>query len=424
MARSPAESSVQSLARPTPGNPFWKRLAAFWSPPLPKSAALEFKAGVARTNLSRLRIFASAIFILTPLALVFDYLYLPRLTRAGAEFLPGLTLLHVILLAGALLLVLATRRGEAQPPGPGRPAEKVLEPLAVLFLLLWSGVFTGYIHPLGAGVGSHLMVVFVTVAFIVQPAPRAVAFPALGLAVLVVMILFLGRDPLQMRLDILNSAGMTLGAILVSQILYRTSVREFVGDQLIARQKRQLERVNERLKSSNERLVRISFLDPLTGIANRRYLDEYLGREWKRAAREGGELALIMADIDHFKAFNDIYGHRAGDECLVKVAGSLEKSLLRGADLVARFGGEEFAAVLPRTDLAGALELAQRMRREVAGLGLDHRGNGPGVVTISLGAASVRPDRDDPPESLIEAADKELYRAKEGGRNRVRPETG
>ncbi len=400
---------------------FSRRLVAFWSPPLPKAAAAEFRSTVVKTNLSRLKIFAYCAIGLTPAMLLIDYLAFLDLSSKSENRLESFLILHSFLVAGAGFLILKLRKRNLVDETPVRVGDQRLEGGAVFFLLNWTAVFTGFIHPLGTGVSSYLVAVFVTVAFIVQSGIRTAALLCLSLAVLVLMILYLGNDPLQMRVDILNATGMTLGAILVSQILYRTSVKEFVSDQLISMQKSQVERANLKLKNTNERLVRISFVDPLTGIANRRYLDEYLGREWKRAFREDERLALIMADIDNFKAYNDLYGHKAGDDCLTKVAGVLERSPLRGTDLVARFGGEEFAVILPRTGLKGALELAERMRRAVQELGLDHRGNGPGVVTVSLGAASFRPGQEEVMESLIEAADRELYKAKEGGRNLVRP---
>ena len=374
-----------------------------------------------KTNLSRLRIFAFGAVGLTPAMLVADYLAFVGHPAPGWHRPAAFLTIHALLVAGAVFLLLKLKNKDLSDKAHARRADYRLETGAVFFLLVWTAVFTGLIHPLGTGVSPYLATMFITVAFIVQSAPRTALLLLLSLGVLVLMILCLGIDPLQMRVDTLNATAMTLGAILVSQILYRTSVREFVSDQLITKQKSQVERVNQKLKDTNERLVRISFLDPLTGIANRRYLDEYLGREWNRAVREGERLALIMADIDNFKAYNDIYGHNAGDDCLVTVAGVLERSPLRGTDLVARFGGEEFAVILPRTGLTGALELAERMRRGVQALGLKHRGNGPGVVTISLGAASFRPKQGEAVESLIEAADKELYQAKEGGRNLVRP---
>ena len=174
------------------------------------------------------------------------------------------------------------------------------------------------------------------------------------------------------------------------------------------------------LKRSRDLLQRMTTLDHLTGIDNRRRFDECLASEWNRAARDGYVLSVVMIDVDHFKNFNDRHGHARGDRCLVRVAAALQGAVMRPADLVARYGGEEFACVLPDTDLAGAWQLAERMRSSVAALAIDH-GNSPVAahVTVSLGVASALPQACTPPHSLIEAADEALYEAKRAGRNCV-----
>lgn len=188
---------------------------------------------------------------------------------------------------------------------------------------------------------------------------------------------------------------------------------------------KELEELTGKLEGANKMLERISVTDALTGIANRRYFDEFMELEWLRAVRDQTPLSLIIGDIDFFKAFNDTYGHQAGDDCLKMVAVALKDALKRPADIVARYGGEEFAAVLPDTDLDGAIIVAEAMRLGVEDLGIPH--NKPvyltkisNKVTISLGVASVIPNEDFSPERLISMADKALYKAKEEGRNRVR----
>ncbi|MCX7780674.1 MAG: diguanylate cyclase [Negativicutes bacterium] len=174
------------------------------------------------------------------------------------------------------------------------------------------------------------------------------------------------------------------------------------------------------LQGLNDELRRLSTFDGLTGIANRRFFDMRLSQVWGQGEKEGQPVSLIMIDIDHFKAYNDTYGHLAGDDCLKQVAITLQAGVMRTADCAARYGGEEFAVLLPDTTLAGALMVAERLRAAVAALGLEHTGSlTAGVVTVSLGVACAIPDKSRRPDTLVEAADKALYEAKRTGRNRV-----
>lgn len=175
----------------------------------------------------------------------------------------------------------------------------------------------------------------------------------------------------------------------------------------------------ELLEAANAQLALQSRQDSLTGLANRRYLFSYLEAEWRRETRHGRPLSLIMADIDHFKDYNDHYGHLAGDECLRDVANALQSQVHRPGDLLARYGGEEFVVVLPETTLHGARELAENLRHAVARLNREHRHSRVApYVTISLGVAELSPKGHNMDE-LILLADAALYRAKTGGRNQV-----
>lgn len=173
------------------------------------------------------------------------------------------------------------------------------------------------------------------------------------------------------------------------------------------------------LKRSRDLLERLTTQDHLTGISNRRRFDDYLEVEWRRAAREQVPISLISIDIDHFKAFNDHYGHPRGDHCLIHVARSLASCVTRPSDLVARCGGEEFACVLPATDSAGAEKLAEQMRAGILAQCLEHAHSSThSHVTISLGVATTVPQADEPVQALIDLADAALYEAKSAGRNR------
>ena len=173
------------------------------------------------------------------------------------------------------------------------------------------------------------------------------------------------------------------------------------------------------LAAANRELENLSRQDGLTGIANRRYFDSYLLTEMKRASRERQALSLILADVDYFKAYNDYYGHQAGDDCLRQVASALKSVGKRPADLAARYGGEEFAIVLPATALEGAVDVAKSLARTIEGMAIAHVRSGVSdKISLSQGIASLVPGNDTRPESIIELADQALYQAKQQGRNR------
>lgn len=177
----------------------------------------------------------------------------------------------------------------------------------------------------------------------------------------------------------------------------------------------------EEVRKGNDILRQASTIDGLTGLANRQSFDECMDREWRRAMRDQQPISLIMLDIDHFKLYNDNYGHQGGDECLKKVAAVIAGSVNRPADLAARYGGEEFMVVLPDTDIRGATEMAERLRIEVEVLGVPHAFSATAsVVTVSIGVASLVPGQNMDPSQLIKLVDTRLYAAKHDGRNRVK----
>jgi diguanylate cyclase (GGDEF)-like protein/PAS domain S-box-containing protein len=174
-------------------------------------------------------------------------------------------------------------------------------------------------------------------------------------------------------------------------------------------------------KDLEQKLASLASLDGLTGIANRRHFDEHLEREWARARRDGTALSLLLIDVDHFKKYNDRYGHQAGDACLKSVAQTLAAQARRPADVAARYGGEEFVLLLPDTDRAGCELIGMRIRDCLAVLGIDHELNLPShKLTVSVGGATTAcQDTKASSSSLIEAADRALYSAKDAGRDRL-----
>lgn len=184
--------------------------------------------------------------------------------------------------------------------------------------------------------------------------------------------------------------------------------------------------INDRtveLQRANEQLTQLSLNDALTGIANRRMFDAYLKQEWRRAMREQTPLSVMLADVDHFKSYNDTYGHQQGDMCLIGVAAVMQLHMQRPADLLARYGGEEFAVILPGTDAEGARHMAEVLGQAVRDLRIDHCGSDAApYVTLSIGVVTTIPspeEGDGGMDMLLEQADQALYQAKKAGRNRV-----
>lgn len=174
------------------------------------------------------------------------------------------------------------------------------------------------------------------------------------------------------------------------------------------------------LKKYRDLLENMSYLDGLTGLANRRYFNEMYDKEWRRALRHGEWLSVIMIDIDYFKKYNDFYGHLLGDDCLRLIGSALGNAMQRASDIVVRYGGEEFLAILPSTTPEGAMMLAEKVRTNIELLHIQHEHSRVSkYVTVSVGVASVIPNNVMIPNSLIGKADIELYRAKQQGRNRI-----
>lgn len=169
----------------------------------------------------------------------------------------------------------------------------------------------------------------------------------------------------------------------------------------------------------NRKLEAWSNQDGLTGIANRRLFDQTMAAEWARGKRSGAPLSLLMLDVDHFKGYNDHYGHVKGDECLIRVARAIGQVPMRSSDLFARYGGEEFALVLPQTPADAAQLVAEKCRELVAALSIPHAVSPVGVITISVGVCTMVPGEESFCTTLIERADDKLYRAKRNGRNCV-----
>lgn len=222
------------------------------------------------------------------------------------------------------------------------------------------------------------------------------------------------------RSFLLHSAILFLTLITLISIYFVTKYRRLSKSLEISVKERteELHQANEMLKAANSKLERISMVDGLTSIENRRAFDIAYNKTWKLCLRERMPLTLIMIDIDYFKIFNDTYGHLIGDEALIKIAKVIKNVIKRPGDLAARYGGEEFVVMLMNTTIEGGKVVAEEIKKRIEELGIENR-EIKNVITVSLGVASVIPNYKIEPKELIDYADRALYRAKECGRNKV-----
>ncbi len=210
----------------------------------------------------------------------------------------------------------------------------------------------------------------------------------------------------------------------IAKYLGEARVAMLLSEQAVADSHAQLSQACLELEVANATLQRLSDTDGLTGIGNRRAFDAVLAVEWARCAQERTSLALLLFDVDRFKAFNDIYGHPAGDSCLRLVGGLLAGAVRQRRDFAGRFGGEEFVVLLTDADALDGARIAERLCQEVADAHMPHQGSPFARITVSAGVAGLVPEADDSPDTLIARADKALYRAKQMGRNRVEVDSG
>jgi diguanylate cyclase (GGDEF)-like protein len=226
-----------------------------------------------------------------------------------------------------------------------------------------------------------------------------------------------------------ETAAFRYGSIVVVLLLAFAGVRarlaglrarQLALERTVALRTDELHQANLALAETNRQLAELSLQDALTGLANRRRFDQALDEEWRRARRGGGWLSLVLLDVDAFKQYNDALGHPAGDACLQRLARLLARRAARAGEITARWGGEEFALLLPGCSPEDTGRLAEALRRDVMALGEPHPASAVApVLTVSLGIASLRPETGGEPGDLVELADAALYRAKQGGRNRV-----
>ncbi|MBN1624172.1 MAG: diguanylate cyclase [Clostridia bacterium] len=202
-----------------------------------------------------------------------------------------------------------------------------------------------------------------------------------------------------------DSWSFCLISILISTLIYKMRISNYKKDIMLLEQ-------NDMLKQHSE-------IDALTGIYNRRKLDEELENEWQRSSRSQKPLSFLLIDLDHFKKYNDTYGHMEGDICLKKAATVMAETLKRSTDVIFRYGGEEFAAILPFTSLDAACLVGEKLRKNIENAQIEHVNSSTGYLTVSIGVSSAIGNHEKSPEKLCLEADKALYAAKKSGRNKV-----
>ena len=374
----------------------------------------EEKDVLVAANLQRLRIGAWMLAVSTPAIVVVDLISLEsRDAPISQPQWSELAIVRAILLIGAIAFLVASRR-----PGGRRAltrADHLLETGFAAFGLVYCALVAGLGQQVRPSIGAYLLGVFAVSAFVHLNGRKALIAYTPAWAVLVALLWSYQSDALRWP-DIVNGTLMTLLGLVLSRVTYRGRLIELSNARLIESQRLELEKTNRRLTESNSLLRHLSYVDALTEVPNRRWLDEFLTREWARSIRERTPISLIMADLDHFKRLNDARGHQAGDSCLAQVAAAFRKAIMRPADFLARYGGEEFAVVLPDTDIDGARIVAERLQDAVDDLVIELPDGSTTSITVSIGIACLNPTRSCLPDDLIAAADRALYQAKAGGR--------
>lgn len=360
-----------------------------------------FRDEVCHQNVVRLQIMSWVNVVINTVLLVIELL--SPADHAIATGLQTYIAVRLAMVALCFSFVLVARRPRSSKEIVLRHYLAVIG--AVTLLCILAAVWAGLIQLWVPTITFYLIIVFSLASFVSLSAWESGLALGLGLAVLIVLINHFQADPLIRTHNVINGTVLTVLAFCVGQLGWWSGVQRFLDRLTIEGQARELRR--------------LSFEDELTGLANRRQAEQKLAKEWARGVRSNRPLSLIMIDVDHFKAFNDTYGHIMGDEVLRQLAQALKREVKRSADLVTRYGGEEFLVLLVETDAVGAQYIAGALKQAVWDLGVVHSGSEYGRVTISLGVATAHCKAGETPQVLLETADKALYQAKQRGRNQV-----
>jgi diguanylate cyclase (GGDEF)-like protein len=371
----------------------------------------EFSIAVDRINVSRVKIFAITVMVLEGIMIVISFINnKDDLLKQPDIYYSGMYVLLFIVSIVCLLVFI--KLGKSIPA-----SGTLIQVIGIFFtcLLLYWCVGIALLDQLSYG----QIIVYIVALISVAAVPL---FPPLTILLIFssAQALFIAFMPyFQQSTEILygnyiNSTSFLIIAWVISCIRYISYVEDFEHKKIIQEKSDELERVNKELEEANQKLEKLSQTDSLTGIFNRSVFDRTIRAEWDRCKRHHSPLSLIMVDIDIFKAYNDNYGHQAGDDCIRRVAQLLRACVKRSSDIVARYGGDEFAVILPHMNKDNALQFADQLRKKVLESAIPHPFSPVSpYLTISAGVQTLIPSDELSIEELIRTADQALYEAKE-----------
>ena len=376
-----------------------------------------FQIETSRLNLQRLRMSAVGLIVFQCFLLILFYHYKNGQQSGILELLYQWLFFSMLILSFAVL-VYCSALGRRIEKNAGRI--RVVTTLYAFTGICW-GAAVSVLDQYSYGTVTVYMGVVLFIAALLYMTPQSLLAVFLPPHLAFIAAMFLVQDSPELRYtNIVISSIVIVVLILIARQNYDRRLESFQNRALIVEKNSELARINRELNNLNAELEQRSVTDALTGLYNRRMFEETMKKEWERCKRYSITLSVIMMDVDHFKPYNDFYGHQTGDQCLQQIGALLMRTLRFASDIVARYGGEEFIVVLPYTDNAKAAALAERIRCEVERLEIRHEvSKVSNYVTVSLGVATTVPAEENSAEDLVYAADMALYEAKEQNRNRI-----
>jgi diguanylate cyclase (GGDEF)-like protein len=392
-----------------------KYIKKFFYLNMPADVKKGFDIEVCRTNVSRAMIISMAFFVVELILLpVFAVLRKDHLTEYPDS---AYLVLYILLLVLMPVYAAAFTKLSSQKDISLKTA-RITGVSFCLVILIWC-MWISLLDQVSSGQVVVYTMAFVAIA--VCPVFEPIVFSAMFIPVHILFAILLPYFQKSSELlfgTYVNTTTVIFISLVISRVIYVSRAKDYISRHIIRQKNEELEVINEKLLESNRKLQELSFTDEMTGLFNRRKFHELLSREWGACTRHHRPISLIMVDIDFFKQFNDIYGHQAGDDCIVQVANTISRMFRRSSDIVARYGGEEFMIALPGTDSGEAYAFAENIRSQIELLTIRHEDSSVADhVTISLGVCTAVPVPELSIAEFLNITDKALYKAKSNKRN-------